>query len=179
MSDDDDYDSAITPPRGKSSPMWGDTQRTSTISQRRERERARMNLSEPITDTFSLVDREPSQAAIAVIERSNRQATDPARYADIVNLAEDLVRRTQKPTAEIAAVKTDLHDMKRDLGIAKWVVRGVAAGALGGLLYFAERVWTRAESEARMRLQIENLERTLEEARQDIRAMWREKDKLR
>ncbi len=172
-------DSDETPPYGKQlrrDALWGDTRRASTLEQRRARERsygmpAVTAEGEPITDTFDLVEREPSKAAIAVIQRSKRSSEDPATFRDVVNLADEL-KRTQRGSPQI---ETRVRDLERDAGTAKWVVRGVLAGALAALVFVVQNVWSRAENEGRDRVRLENVERTVEEIRQDLRAMRREK----
>jgi hypothetical protein len=121
----------------------------------------------PATDTFALVERDLSQAGARVVERSRRSSSDPGSYKNIVNLAEEVVAQRR----ELASLKDDVRDLKRDAGTARWVVRGLLAGTLAALVFIAERVWSRAEAEGRDRVRLENVERIGEENRQDLRAI--------
>lgn len=174
MSDDDP-----TGPRKRPDPRWGDTQRASTASERRARERSYGMPAEPEpesgidTDTFALVERDLSQAGVRIVERSRRSSSDPGSYKSILNLAEEVVAQRR----DIAVIKTDVHDIQRDNGNAKWFLRILCGGMIGAIIWMGERVWSRAESEGRDRLRLENVERNVEENRQDLRAIRREKDK--
>lgn len=180
MGDALSEDSDETPPYGKqvrrNDALWGDTRRASTLEQRRARERSYAMPAvtpdgEPITDTFELVEREPSKAAIAVIQRSKRPSEDPAKFRDIVNLADELKKTQRVPSL----LENRVRDLERDANVAKWIVRGVLTGALAALIFIVQNVWNRAELEGRDRMRLESVERTVEELRQDLRAMRREK----
>ncbi len=51
---------------------------------------------EPILDTVRLLARDLSQSAIEVVRRSPRNGDDPATFADVVNLAEELLKERRE-----------------------------------------------------------------------------------
>lgn len=178
LSEEDSGDD--TPPYGKplrrNDALWGDTRRASTLEQRRARERSygmtAVTLEgEPITDTFELVEREPTKAAIAVIQRSKRDSEENAKFRDIVNLADELKRTQRVPSLLEARVR----DLERDASFAKWVIRGVLGIVAAALIFVVQNVWAHAEREGRERAERDETKRLVEEIRQDLRAMRREK----
>jgi hypothetical protein len=93
---------------------------------------------------------------------------------------DEAIKSHELKTAALAERITKLeqlsHDQARDLGTAKWIVRGAATSAIGALIYVATKIWSRAEIETESRIRSEYMQQTINRHDAEIERMKTRKD---
>ncbi len=148
------------------------------------------------TDPYDLLEREPSDAARDMVARSRRNSEDFLRVGDAAEILLHLDRRlkradesaqratikalgdvrelvTHPPHEAVTKLQAEVAELKREIdwwrGLRKW-----AAGSLvGALVAVASLIWYGGRAVERLQAEVEQVKRTTEENRQDLRAAAR------
>lgn len=112
-----------------------------------------------------LIERDLEPEDRKLVERLRYHPTDPYEMIFKATKAEYLRR------VDDGSLVSDVEALKRHAGIATWIVRTIVTGALAATAWLAHGIWDRSALEERARMRLENLERIVEEIRQDQRSM--------